>query len=308
MNTDVSRQTNIAEKAKIWFWACRPFSFTASMVPVFLGAAAAIYLKTPADWLLFPLVVLASLAIHAATNLINDYFDYVKGVDRNETFGSSRLLVEGVLLARHVLAGGIFLFALTAAIGLVFIAFRGLPILIIGLVGILGGFFYTAAPLAYKYRGIGDAMVFLLMGPLMVIGSFLVLTGRYEHFVLWISLPVGFLVAAILSANNLRDIEHDRRAGICTTACLLGRPAARIEYSVLIICAYAAVLIMAILKILPVWSLATLIIAPLGVKNIRSALAAEKPEQIARLDVQTAQFHLVFGVLLIISLIVEGLL
>ena len=274
------------------------------MAPVFLGAAIAIYLRREAYWLLFPLIVAASLAIHAATNLVNDYFDYIKGVDCNETLGSSRLLVEGTLPPRRILTGGIVLFALTAAIGLVFIAVRGWPILVIGVVGMLGGFFYTAAPLAYKYRGIGDAMVFLLMGPLMVIGSYFVLTGRYEHSVLWISLPVGFLVAAILSANNLRDIRHDTEAHIRTTACLLGHRLARYEYVFLLTGAYAAVVSMVLVKVLPVWSLVVLLTTPMALKNIRLALASrpENPERIATLDVQTAKLHLAFGALLIISL------
>jgi 1,4-dihydroxy-2-naphthoate octaprenyltransferase len=200
--------------------------------------------------------------------------------------------------------GGFVLFAITAVIGLFFIYLRGWPIFALGAVGMLGGFFYTAAPVGYKYYGLGDAMVFLLMGPLMVIGSYFVLTGTYHHSVLLVSLPIGCLVAAILSGNNLRDILHDSQAGIRTTAGVLGHRFARIEYSILDISAFVTVGVLIALKMLPGLSLVTILTLPLAIKLLRQALRSDpqKPEEIATLDVQTAQLHLAFGVLLAASL------
>ena len=292
----------ILQQAKIWFRAVRPFSFTASTMPVLVGAAWAFYEKTPADWRLLPLIWLAALSIHAATNLVSEYFDYIKG---DISFGSSRVLLEGLLSPRQFFIGGLVMFAVTAAIGLVFIALRGWPILAIGLVGILGGYFYTATPVGYKYIGLGDILVFVLMGPLMVIGSYFVLTGTYNHNVLLVSLPIGCLVAAILSGNNLRDILHDRQAEITTFAGLVGHRWAKLEYAVLDASAYGITTTLAGLRILPIWSLMTLLSIPLAYKCVQQALRNEpdKPEQIATLDIQTAHLHLAFGVLLIISLL-----
>ncbi len=104
------------------------------------------------------------------------------------------------------------------------------------------GFFYTARPVGYKYFALGDALVFTLMGPLMVIGSYFVLTGSYNHAVPIASLPVGCLVAAILHANNMRDIQHDCDAQVRTVANLLGHDRARFEYYALVGGAYVAVL------------------------------------------------------------------
>lgn len=289
---------------KSWLQAVRPFSFTASTVPVVLGAAWAVYEKTSANWLLLPLIIIASLTIHAATNLVSDYFDYIKGVDKDYTFGGSRVIVEGKLSAKQVLIGGFVLFAITAVIGLYFMYLRGWPIFALGVVGMLGGFFYTAAPVGYKYYGLGDAMVFWLMGPLMVIGAYFVLTGKYHHSVLLISLPVGCLVAAILSGNNLRDILHDGQAGIRTTAGVLGHRFARIEYGILDVSAFIIVGGLIALKILPGFSLVTILTLPLAIRLVQQALRSDpqKPEEIATLDVQTAQLHLAFGVLLSASL------
>jgi 1,4-dihydroxy-2-naphthoate octaprenyltransferase len=296
-------QKMIFQQAKLWFIAARPASLTASTVPVLVGAAWAFYEKTPADWRWLPLIWLAALSVHAATNLVSEYFDYRKG---NITFGSSRVIVEGLLSPRRFLIGGLVLFAATAAIGLVFVILRGWPILAIGIIGMLGGYFYTATPVGYKYFGLGDVLVFILMGPLMVIGSYFVLTGTYNHNVLLVSLPIGCLVAAILIGNNLRDMLPDRQAGITTTAGLLGHRWAKLEYCALDISAYLITAVLVIFHVLPAWSLITVLSVPLAYQCVRRAFGSvpNRPEQLADIDMRTARLHLVFGVLLIISLLV----
>ena len=299
-----------AHSVKAWIQVFRPFSYTASIIPTILGAVIAVYQDLSVQRLLLPLVVIASVLIQAGTNLVSEYYDLKRGVDRPETYGSSRVLVEKLLNPRDVFFVGICCFAASICIGFVFIAIHGWPILLLGLIGILGGVFYTAGPIGYKYVGLGDLFVFILTGPLMVIGSFFVLTGTYNHSVLLISLPIGFLVTAILSGNNLRDIYHDTQANIKTTATILGPRWAKWEYTGLVICAYIVIAGMLILKILPFWSLLIVLTLPLAVKNIKAALnsSIDKPEQIATLDVQTAQLHMLFGLLLILSLILGGLL
>ena len=305
-DTNTKKHSNL----KYWILVARPFSFTASIMPVLLGAALVPYYSLPARWLLLPLIVIASLAMHAATNMVSEYFDLRKGVDRPDTYGSSRILVEEHLTPHKVLLAGMALFALSAAIGLVFIYIHGWPILLLGLIGLCGGFFYTGYPVGFKYLGLGDLGVFVLMGPLMVIGSFYVLTGTFRYEVLLISLKVGFLVTAILTANNLRDIMHDTQAGIRSTATVLGHSVTRIEYISLLVGAYIAVPPLILTGILPVWSLLVLLTVPLAVKNIKAALTSDvnHPENIATLDVQTAQLHLPFSVLLVISILLGAFL
>jgi 1,4-dihydroxy-2-naphthoate octaprenyltransferase len=295
---------------RVWLRAARPFSFTASMTPVLLGAALAFYREAAADWRLLAPVAAASLLIHAATNLVGEYFDYVKGVDRAETYGGSRVLVEGLLGPKAVLMGGLACFAATAVIGLLFIRLRGWPILALGVFGMLGGFFYSAMPVGYKYRGLGDGMVFLLMGPLMVIGSYYVLTGEFHYSAGLVSLPVGCLVAAILSANNLRDLPHDEAVHIRTTAGVLGLRRARAEYIALVVGAFVLTGGLIGLAQLPAWSAIVVLALPGAVKAIRAAKRFEgrEPAAIATLDVETAQLHLIFGALLILSIVIEALL
>lgn len=295
-------------RVRVWLQAIRVFSFPASIVPVFVGAALVIYYERPAAWGLFPLAIVCSVLLNAGANLVCDYFDFIKGVDEDYTYGSSKVIVEGLLEPKQVLTGGLIMLAAGAVLGLVFVAVRGRPMLVIGAIGLAGCFFYGGRPLGLKYIALGDIMVFVLMGPLMVIGTFLALTGGYNNGVLLVSLPVGFLVAAILSANNLRDIKHDTEAGVKTIANILGHRGARLEYYALIVGAYTAVVIMLITAVLPTWSLLVFISVPLAIKNIKTV--AKCPPQntgsIASLDVQTAQLHLVFGVLLTASILVAA--
>lgn len=298
--------TKERSKFSIWIQAVRAFSFTASSVPVLLGAALALSYPGKVMWILFPVVFIAGILIHAATNLVNDYYDFKKGVDKDYTFGSSGVILNGLLPAKHILTGGFVLFGITAALGIILVVVRGVPMLILGLIGVIGGYFYTGRPWGYKYYGLGDFLVFILMGPLMVIGSYYALTGTYHHFVLLISLPVGFLVAAILQANNTRDIIHDKEAGVKTLENILGHKAAKVGYYFSVLAAYLSVVLMAIFKILPVWSLAVVLTLPLALKNMKKLAQSspDEPGKIATIDVQTAQLHFAFGLLLIISLVV----
>lgn len=289
-------------QVSIWIQAFRPFSYTASMIPVLLGAALA-YGKEQTGWFLFPFVLAASLAIHAATNLFNEYFDFLHGVDRPDTCGGSRVLPEKWLTPNEVLTAAIVCFLITAILGLWFVWLRGWPVLLLGLVGMAGGFFYTGFPLFLKYRGFGDPLVFLMMGPLMVIGSFYVLTGQWAARVFWVSLPIGCLVAAILSANNLRDRDDDLRAGIQTTACVLGPRWARIEYGALILSAFLSVAVLVVLRILPLLSLLVLLTAPLAIRNLRSlSSGGAGGPPLESLDRRTAALHFFFGLLLILAI------
>lgn len=290
----------------VWLQATRPFSLTASVLPVVIGAVLAATVDGPVDWPLFPLIVACSLLFHIGTNMVSDYFDYVKGVDRDETYGSSRVLTEGLLTPRQLLAAGILLFAVGFSLGLLLVAVRGWPIFILGVIGLLGGWFYTGGPVAYKYVALGDILVFILMGPLMVIGSYFALTGGFNLTVLYASLPVGCLVAAILHANNLRDIPHDARANIRTMAMVLGVPAAKAIYVGLVVGAYLVVAVMVLAGLVTPLALVVLLTLPLAVRNVKAVLASVPgdPESIAMGDVMSAQLHLAFCALFGLSIFV----
>ncbi|MBZ0264857.1 1,4-dihydroxy-2-naphthoate octaprenyltransferase [bacterium] len=284
----------------LWFRAVRAFSFTASITPVLLGTALAFYQTGEINVIILVAAVFGGLILHAGTNLISDYFDYVKGVDKEGTFGGSRILVEKQMKPKHVLVGGLVLFSVATVIGLYLFIERGWPIIAFGLIGIAGGYLYTGEPLGYKYRALGEFLVFALMGPLMVWGGHFVQVGTLEWLPVLISIPVGILVAAILFANNLRDIEDDTAAGFNTQASLLGRKSARVLYGGMLFTAYAAVAALVILKQAPLLALLVLITIPAALKVnkiIQDSLKHER-DHLAMVDVMTAQLHFQFGILL----------
>jgi len=288
----------------LWFRATRPWSFSASVTPVALGGLWAFY-EGPINWVNFVLAILAGVLFHSGTNLINDYYDFKKGVDREGTFGSSGILVAGWLHPRQLMRFGLVCFALGTLLGFYLVSQAGWPILALGIAGFLGGFFYTAAPWNYKYHAIGEIGVFIMMGVLMVLGGYLVQSRPFTWEVVLFSLPISFLVAAILQANDIRDIADDRLAKIKTMAIMMGRKTATVLYDFMVLAAFGVVGLMVLTAIISPWALLVFITFPLGLKNIKvfHQASGERPESLMMMDVATAQLHMSFGILLCISLI-----
>jgi len=300
----VEKPTAKPGKIALWFRAVRPFAYSASVIPVALGGLWA-FGEGPIDWVNFVLAIIAGVLFHTGTNLVNDYYDFKSGVDREGTFGSSGILVGGLMQPRQVLRGGILSFVLGSLLGFYLVTQAGWPILVLGLAGFLGGFFYTAAPFSYKYHAIGELGVFIMMGVLMVLGGYMVQNRAFNWEVVLFSLPISMLVAAILQANDIRDIADDRAANIRTMAILMGRKAAGILYDLMVVAAFAIVVLMVAIKVISPWALLVLLTLPLGLKNIKTIHQAhgEKSASLAMMDVATAQLHMTFGLLLCLGLL-----
>lgn len=288
-----------------WARAVRTFSFTASATPILLGTALALYQTGHINVPMLILALFGGVILHAGTNLVSDYYDYNKGVDREDTFGGSRVLVDKQMAPKDILRGGIIAFAIATLIGVYLVVERGWPIVMFGLAGIAGGYFYTAGPVGYKYRALGEFLVFALMGPLMVWGAHFVQVGRLEWMPLLISLPIGILVAAILFANNLRDIEDDTESGYHTQASILGRKKARILYAGMLFSAYAILGALVAFHQVPVWALLAVISIPAALKVNKIIQESLKHERghLAMVDVMTAQLHFQFGILFTIGIV-----
>ncbi len=289
----------------VWIQAVRAPFFSASLIPVCVGAALTLYYGTPAAWPFLPLVLMCAVTFHAATNIINDYYDHVKGVDTVRSLGSSKVIQQGLLQPSELRRAGLLLFALGALLSCAFLPLRGPVVLLFLACALLGGYLYTGSPLGYKYLALGDLFVFLLMGPLMVLGTYVILTDRWDGRVLAASLPVGLLVAAVLGANNLRDIEHDRAAGVRTLAGALGFQAAKRVYALLLVGAYLVVAVMIFNGTLPWLTASVCATFPLARRNLKTVRAARKTDarELATLDLATARLHLAFGLLYIFSIL-----
>ena len=287
----------------------RPFSFTASTVPVAAGGALAAFAGA-FDPLLFLAALVGAVALHIGTNVTNEIYDVRKGVDTIVSPRASHAIVKGRITDRAAYRFAIAAFAVAIVVGLYLTAVRGWPIVALGIAGLVGGYTYTAPPFQYKFGPVGIPLVFLLMGPLMVIGSFYAVSGMFDARAVAASIPVGLLVAAILHGNEWRDISEDARAGARTFSVQAGRAAAHWLYVALVVGAYLALSAAVVIGLLPTWTLLAMLSLPLLVRQIRSSELGATGQQraIAMIDLETAQLHAAFGYLLVAGLVVAAVL
>lgn len=281
----------------------RPFSLTASTVPVAAAGALAL-LNRQFDLPLFVAAIIAAVFLHIGTNIANEIFDVRNGVDTITSPRASHALLKGRVQEREafVLVGASFAIAALIGLGLIFV--RGWMVGVFGVLGLIAGYGYTAPPLQLKYRAVGVPLVFLLMGPLMVAGAYYVVTGTVTIQALIASIPVGLLVAAILHGNEWRDITDDARYGVGTLSTLLGRKVAHLGYLWLIVGAYLTLALAVLMQWLPTTALLALLSLPLLVRAIRASELGSLGQQraIAMIDLETAQLHAAFGYLLVLGL------
>ncbi|MBI3746475.1 MAG: LLM class flavin-dependent oxidoreductase [Chloroflexi bacterium] len=287
----------------------RPFAYTASVIPVAAGGALA---AVDGRFALLPF--LAALAggvlLHSGTNIVNEIYDVRQGIDTIVSPRASHAIVKGRMSERGAFLFAGLAFVLAIAIGVYLIALRGPAIIALGLLGLVGGYGYTAPPLQYKYRALGVPLVFVLMGPLMVVGSYFAVTGLWSVVALILSVPVGLLVAAILHGNEWRDISEDTRAGIVTLSSRLGREWAHYSYVALVLGAYITLGLAVAFALLPPATLVAILSLPFLAQVVRSAElgATGQARAIAMIDLQTARLHLAFGGLLVAGILLSGLM
>jgi len=299
----LSAAGRIRRRLGAYYEIIRPFSFTASTVPVATaGALAAI--NNVFSWSLFVGALLGSVLLHIGTNVTNEIYDVRQGVDKITSPRASHALLKGRLTEREAFVLAFFAFLAATGIGAWLFVERGWPVIALGVTGLLAGWGYTAPPLQYKFRALGLPLVFALFGPLTVIGAYYVVAGTFAWAAFWVSIPVGLLVTAILHGNEWRDISEDARSGGVTFSIKVGRKIAHAGYLWLVVGAYIALGLSVLFKELPVQSLLALLSLPLLVRVIRdSELGAQGQQRaIAKIDIETAQLHAAFGFLLVLGL------
>ena len=285
----------------------RPFAYTASVIPVLAGAALSVVDNAFAFWP-FLAALAGAMLLHSGTNIVNEVYDVRQGVDTITSPRASHAIVKGRITERAAFVTAGLAFALAVAIGVYLIALRGPAIVILGVLGLVGGWGYTAPPLQYKYRALGVPLVFVLMGPLMVVGSYFAITGIWSAPALVLSVPVGLLVAAILHGNEWRDISEDTRAGIVTLSSRLGKEWAHYSYIALILGAYITLGLAVAFRLLPPATLLAILSLPFLAQVMRSAElgATGQARAIAMIDLQTARLHLAFGALLVLGVLLSA--
>jgi len=301
---------------KVWIRALRAPFFQAVVVPLLLGTAVAWYRTDRFHWGYFLLALVGVLCIHAGTNLANDYFDHRRGADElNQEYtrfsGGSRVIQEGLLPARAILAAALGFFVLGSLIGLYLAWARGWMLLAIGAAGVASGFFYTAAPFKLGYRGWGELLTGLNCGPLVVLGAYYVQTGKLSWEALLVAVPVGLLIAAILYVNQFSDHDADKAAGKAHLVVRLGPEKAVAGFYTLLAGAYAVIALGGAFRVIPWLALASLLTVPLAWKAAsiaRARCATRSGKEMEPAMARTIATHLLTGLLLAGGYLAAGLL
>lgn len=283
-----------------WLLAIRPATLPAAVAPVLVGTAAAADERFRLH--IFVVTLAASLLIQIGTNLANDLFDFERGADTTDRLGPLRVTQSGLIPLAQVRAAAYLAFGAAAAIGLYLVFVGGWPILAIGLASIAAGLAYTGGPWPLGYHSLGDAACFVCFGLLAVIGTFYLQAEELSAVAFIAAVPVGLLVTAILVANNLRDIETDRRAGKLTLAVRLGDKGTRLQYTSFVLGAYVLLPLLLMVDVGPGLWLPWLTL-PVAVALAWAVASGTRGRALNPVLKRTAQLHLAFGALLALGLL-----
>ena len=294
----------------IWARLARIPFLTGTIIPVTLGAVIAWNLIKAFNPANFVLALVAAMCLHLGTNIINDFFDFRSGCDAINTeglspiSGGSRVLLENLVSPRRAYFAALFLFSVAGLIGVVLFVAVGWGVLLLGAIGVVSGYFYVTQ---LATRGVGELMVGLDFGPLMVLGSYYVQNQKLLLGPLVASVSVGFLITAILWINEIPDYTADKAVGKKTLVVRVGRKRGADLYAVIVVAAYAWTVVMVILRLMPLASLIVLVTLPLAMKAITTARKnSEKPQSMITANVSTIRMHLLFGVLLVVGYVLSA--
>jgi 1,4-dihydroxy-2-naphthoate octaprenyltransferase len=302
------------EWLRIWWNGIRPSYLPLSLLPLLLGSALAwIQSITPASLRgnfhpqRFVALLLAVLLLQIGAHLINDYYDFIHGIDTSNPLGPGGLIQQGFIRPVRVLTPGLVMLGLGAICGLFVLAASGsLLLFTIGLFGLFCAYFYSATSHSLSAIAFGELITYLLFGPLLTISAYLVQTGQINYTVLLYSLSPGLLAAAFVHLNNMRDAESDAQAGKHTLASLLGLRLSRLIYLLLLLGAYAPILALGLPHHAPHLILITLWTLPGLVVLISGVMRTDAPASLHLHMLKTLKLEILFILLLLAALIITA--
>ncbi|XP_017013973.2 ubiA prenyltransferase domain-containing protein 1 homolog [Drosophila takahashii] len=285
-------------KLKTYLLALRPWSLSASLVPTLLGSALAHRSQWAAEFSLatFFLTAFTVVTVHCAGNVVNTYFDFIKGIDKQKA--DDRTLVDHILTKDEVVSLGAILY-MAGCGGFVLLAvlspakMEHLALIYFG--GLSSSFLYTGG-IGFKYIALGDLVILILFGPISVLFAFMSQTGHVDWTTMGYAIPLALNTEAILHSNNTRDADNDRRAGIVTLAILIGRTASHVLYAMLLFAPYSLFFIFGLKYSL--WFLLPLVTLPQAFQIEKRFRNEQTMHLVPR---QTAKLNFFFGILYIVA-------
>ncbi|TCJ04513.1 1,4-dihydroxy-2-naphthoate polyprenyltransferase [Cytobacillus praedii] len=295
--------SNSKKTWKVWWQQTRPHTLTASFVPVLLGTALAMY-ETDLHFGLFFAMLLASLLIQAATNMFNEYYDYVRGLDTEDSHGIGGAIVREGIKPKTILNVALSLYGIALLLGIYICSSSSWWLALVGLFCMLIGYLYTGGPLPIAHTPFGEIVSGFFMGMIIILISFFIQTGTVTSISVLVSIPIFILVGAIMLSNNIRDLDGDKEFGRKTLAILIGRKAAIKLLAGMFIVSYAWVFILIALNIISPWLAIVVLSAPKAIKATKGFIGKTIPIQMMPAMKATAQTNTIFGFLLSIGLFI----
>lgn len=295
----------VAHYARSWLAASRPHTLSAAVVPILVGGALAAG-RLAFDWGLFALTLLGAVLVQVGANFTDEFADHGATASTGKYLAPHKVIARGLLSERAVQAGAVVVYGLATLIGAYLVWRTDWALLWLCVPALAVAVFYSAGPRPLGDLALGEVLVFVMMGPVMVLGTVFVQTQRWAPLAGWFSVPVGALVTAILVANNLRDVEEDRANGRRTLATVLGPRAVQRGYLGLLVVAYAFPLLALAVGWSTPWVLLPWLTLPLAGRALR-LLRAEGERDLRHQGLKaTSALHAGFGVLLAAGLLAGG--
>lgn len=292
----VPEQRLPASPAAIWIAAIRPKTLTAAIAPVMIGTAFA-YADQAVAWLPALAALTGALLIQVGTNLANDYYDFIRGADTSERVGPLRVTSAGLLSPERVKRGMLISFGLAILVGIYLVAVGGWPVVVIGLSSIAAGYVYTGGPYPLAYHGWGDLFVLLFFGIVAVSGTYYVQALTLTPEVLMAGCAPGLLSVAILTVNNVRDIDADRKANKRTLVARFGREFGRMHLLLALLLAHQVPVVLVMLSPDHRWAFLSLASMPLALLIAAQLFRSLDPVTCNRALAWTAQLLLLHSFL-----------
>ncbi|MCY0877458.1 MAG: prenyltransferase [Firmicutes bacterium] len=285
---------------KAFLRVSRPPTLAATVVPMLVGGALAWRASHHLAWWAWLDIVVIGFLMQIGANMLNEYFDYIHGLDSPESLGIGGIIVSGEVPPHTVWRWALGLYLIALGLGLVLVIFRTPWLLLMGLLAISAGFLYAGGPFPISATPWGEFVVFMIMGPLEITATELAALGRITAMAWVASIPVGFLVAAILLGNNLRDRVQDGRHGRRTIPVVLGHKRAYWVITAVVLAAFAAILASVGSGQLPPTALVVLVALPLAISTLRRL---SREEGLKRAVPLMGRLHIIMGLLLALGLI-----
>lgn len=284
-------------KLQVWWLATRPKTLPVSLSPILVGTALAWHLQGFLFYLPLLVAIISAALIQIGTNLFNDVADFEKGVDTPNRSGPKRATAQGWLQPKEVKRAAWLTFLLAFIGGIYLVIHGGWVIVAIGLLSLLAGWSYTCGPFPIAYRPLGELFVLIFFGFAAVCGSFYLQTFFINKDILFLSLIVGIHAAAVISVNNYRDLEEDKKHGKNTLAVKLGKLFSQKFYAVEILLPYILLILYADKSLY-----LALFTLPLAVYLI-IRFCKDNGEKLNNLLAMTAKLQLLVAILLSVGIV-----